>query len=32
MKNKLLQKKLAITKLNSFSDEIMKEFLNNIIN
>lgn len=32
LKDRLLQKKLAMTRLNSLSDEVMKKFLNSIIN
>ena len=31
MKNRLLQKKLAMTRLNSSNDEMLKRFLNSII-
>ena len=31
MKDKLLQKKVAMTELNSSNNEMLKKFLNNII-
>ncbi len=32
MKDKLLQKKVAMTKLNFLNDEMLKKFLNSIVN
>ncbi len=31
MKNRLLQKKLTVTKLNSLNDEMLKHFLNSFV-
>ncbi len=31
MKNKLLQKKLTVTRLNSLNDEMLKHFLNSFV-
>ncbi len=32
MKDRLLQKKVAMTRLNSLNDEMLKDFLNSIVN
>ncbi len=32
MKNRLLQEKLTVTKLNSLNDEMLKHFLNSFVN